>query len=169
MKPAFLVLDAQNDFFAADNLNLAEFEATIPVINTAVDLFHSRGWPVIFIQHTSKHLPARSPRWKIHPRISMSAQDIHLTKSTQNAFWNSELESILRSAQVQLVIIAGFLAERCVLTTLRAASERGFEARLLDGAVASLDARYTQFTFEISPHLPLQKITNMVKQKLPAR
>ena len=36
MNTALLILDAQNDFFTAENPNLAAFEAAAPVINLSL-------------------------------------------------------------------------------------------------------------------------------------
>ena len=61
------------------------------------------------------------------------------------------METILRENQVTSVVVCGYMSEYCVLSTLRAAMERGFEAVILDGSIATLEDRFTQFTLEISP------------------
>lgn len=158
MNAALLVVDAQNDFFAADNPNLAAFEATVAVVNGAIAHFRAAAAPPIFIQHTSEGRPVGSQRWAIFDRFDCRPMDTRLNKTAQNAFWNTGLDALLRSQRVDRVVIAGFLAERCVLSTLRGAQERGYEAVLLEGGIASLDDRYTQFTLEISPRLSLDAL-----------
>jgi nicotinamidase-related amidase len=86
MKHALLVLDPQNDFFEEGNPNLGEFQATIPVVNRAMQLFHERGLPVIFMQHTSLKKPAGSHAWEIHPSFESQPEDIRLIKERENAF-----------------------------------------------------------------------------------
>ena len=39
MNTALIILDAQNDFFTAENPNLAAFEAAAPIINAAIAHF----------------------------------------------------------------------------------------------------------------------------------
>lgn len=155
---ALLILDPQNDFFGKDNPNLPAFQATVPVINAAIALFRDQHWPIIFIQHTSKRKPEGSDLWKIHPQFNHHNDDICLNKTHFNAFWHTDLETILKAKQVNSVIVCGYMSELCVLSTLRAAMERGFDAAILDGSIASLDDRLTQFTLEISPKIGLDEL-----------
>lgn len=153
MKPALLIVDPQNDFFSADNPNVGAFEATIPVINQAIALFRRQGWPIVFIQHASELLPSGSQPWLIDARFDCRPTDTRLTKTTENAFWNTGLDSLLRSIRIDTVVITGYIAERCVLSTLRGAMERNYRAVLLEGGIAGMDDRYTQFTLEISTRI----------------
>ncbi|HSM24538.1 MAG TPA: isochorismatase family cysteine hydrolase [Anaerolineaceae bacterium] len=158
MKKALLILDPQIDFFEEDNPNLSAFQATIPVINAAIATFRDQDWPIIFIQHTSKRKPEGSDIWKIHPQFNHQPDDFCLSKAHSSAFWQTDLESILKEQQVESVIVCGFMSEYCVLSTLRAAMERGFDAVILEDAIASLDDRYTQFTLEISARIKLEQL-----------
>jgi len=45
-----------------------------------------------------------------------------------------------------------------VLSTLRGAKERGYQAALLEGGIAGYDDRYAQFTLEISPRVSLEAL-----------
>ena len=158
MNTALVILDAQNDFFAAGNPNLPAFEAAAEVINAAIARFRTAGGGPIFVQHTSERKPAGSQRWAINDRFDCRPIDVRFNKTTENAFWNTGLDALLRSQRVGRVLIAGFIAERCVLSTLRGAKERGYQAVLLEGGIAGYDDRYTQFTLEISPRLSLEAL-----------
>jgi nicotinamidase-related amidase len=162
MKLALLVLDPQNDFFQEDNPNFDEFYATIPVINRALRLFRQKGLTIVFLQHTSTKKPVGSHSWEIYPSIDCQPDDIRLIKKYENAFWNSELDATLVKRQVDSVIITGYLAERCVLSTLRGALERSYHGSILEGAIASLDKRLTHFTLEISSHLSIEELETEV-------
>lgn len=161
---ALLILDPQNDFFRDDNPNLPAFQATIPIINAAIIAFREHEWPIIFIQHTSKRKPEGSDIWKIHTQFSQNPDDICLNKVHFSAFWKTDLESILKEKKIESVIVCGYMSEYCVLSTLRAAMERGLEAALLDEAIASLDDRHTHFTLEISPTISLEQLINTEKK-----
>ena len=158
MNTALLILDTQNDFFAADNPNLAAFEAAVPLINAAIAHFRAANSGPIFVQHTAERKPAGSQPWAIYDRIDCRPIDVRFNKTTENAFWNTGLDALLRSQRVGRVIIAGFVSERCVLSTLRGAAERGYEAAVLEGGIAGFDDRYTQFTLEISPRVSLEAL-----------
>ena len=158
MIPALLVLDPQNDFFEVDNPSLTDFQATVPIINLAIAIFREHQWLVIFVQHTSPKKPIDSYTWAINAQFDCRLEDTRLSKSHSNAFWNTELDSLLQAYRVDFVLVSGYIAELCVLSTLRGALERGYRAAILEQAIASLDQRYTQFTMEISPHLTLAEL-----------
>jgi len=157
MNPALLILDPQNDFFGEDNPNLAAFQAAVSVINAASSHFHAQKWPLAFIQHTSRHKPVGSDIWEIYPGFERRPDDLVLNKTHYNAFWNTKLDSLLRSLQVDTVLVCGFVSEYCVLSTLRGAFERGYRGALLDGAIASLQDACTRFVLDISPHISLDQ------------
>jgi nicotinamidase-related amidase len=160
MKKALLILDPQNDFFVIDNPNLPAFQATVSVVNAAIAIFRDQNWPIIFIQHTSKRKPEGTENWRIHPQFNHHSDDICLNKTHYNAFWKTDLETTLKEKQVDSVIVCGYMSEYCVLSTLRAAMERGFDASILKGAIASLNDHRTQLTLEISPTILLDKLKN---------
>ena len=150
MVPALLILDPQNDYFVADNPDLDRFHEIVPVINSAIAHFRAAGWPLFFIQHTSPAKPAGSEAWAVYAGFARGPEDICLNKRYLNAFWQAELDTLLRSRQVSFVLLAGFLAEFCVLSTYRGAQERGYQAALLGGGIASLTDEHTQWVEAIS-------------------
>ena len=158
MKKALLILDPQNDFFGEDNQNLPAFQATIPIINAAIAIFREQHWPIIFIQHTSKRKPEGSENWKIHPQFNQHSDDISLSKTHFSAFWQTDLETILKEKHVNSVIVCGYMSEYCVLSTLRGAAERGFDAVILEDSIASLEDVLTQFTLKISPKIRMDQL-----------
>ncbi len=158
MKPTLLVLDPQNDFFEADNPNLAEFLRAVLTINTAIALFRERGWPIVVIQHTSKKKPAGSHAWGVYPGFDCRPEDHRVQKSHLNAFWDSELNTILKLAGVDFVIVAGYISEMCVLSTFRGACERGYQSAILKDAIASFDNQRTQLTLDICTSISLDEL-----------
>jgi nicotinamidase-related amidase len=163
MKPALLVVDTQNDFFEPDNPNLGEFQQVLPSINAAIALFKKKGWPVVFIQHTSSKKAPGTHAWKIYEGINGVTESFQISKRYPNAFWRTKLNSLLKSSQVDFVVVAGFCSEHCVLSTLRGAHERGYKGIILREAIASLDDRFTSFVLSISKNFSLDEFTAMTK------
>lgn len=62
-----------------------------------------------------------------------------LDKATYGAFYGSDLEEILREAGVQCLAIAGVTADVCVHTTLREATDRGFDCYYVKDAISTFD------------------------------
>jgi len=158
MKTALLILDPQNDFFGDDNPNLAEFQMAVPTINAAIALFRQRRWPVVFVQHSSADKPAGSYAWAIHEQFDCRPDDIRLSKRHYNAFWETELDALLQSDGVDLVVVAGYVAEFCVLSTARGALERGYRSAILTEGIAWMNGRYTQFTLALSSRITLAEL-----------
>ncbi|SET24816.1 Isochorismatase family protein [Paenibacillus sp. NFR01] len=71
------------------------------------------------------------------PEIEVLPRDKQLSKEHSNAFWNTELEQLLREQGVELVILSGFAVEHCVTFTYNGASERGFKPVLLQNGIMS--------------------------------
>jgi nicotinamidase-related amidase len=65
--------------------------------------------------------------------------DLILRKHFQNAFWKSPLNQVLHGKHIDTILIAGYMAEHCVLSTYRGAIERGFKPILLADGVAGVE------------------------------
>lgn len=139
MNLAFVLLDPQIDFFGDDNPNLPAFISTIPVINRALHYFREHSLPVVAIQHTSPKLPAHTPKWEIFPEINIKSSDLILRMHYQNAFWKFPLNRVLHDKLIDMLLIAGYMAERCVLSTYRGAIERGYSPFLLSDGIAVVE------------------------------
>ncbi len=139
MNLAFILLDPQSDFFGEDNPNLPAFKSAVPIINQALHYFREHSLLVIVIQHTSPKLPAHTLKWEIFPEIIIKSSDVILRKHFQNAFWKSRLNRVLHDKLIDTLLIAGYLAERCVLSTYRGAIERGFSPFLLADGIAGVE------------------------------
>ncbi len=163
MKPVLLVVDPQNDFFESDNPNLIEFQRVVPTINSAIAFFKKQDWLIVFIQHTSSKKKHRTHAWEIYEGFNGVAESFQISKKYPNSFWRTKLNSLLKSAQVDFVVVAGFCSEHCVLSTLRGANERGYRGIILKDGIASLDDRYTSFVLNISKNSSLDEFLAMTK------
>lgn len=160
MKPVLLVIDPQADFF--DNGNLAEFRRVLPKINAAIALFRKQRWPVIFVQHTSARKPSESWAWPIYAGFDCRREDLRLNKAYGNAFWQTDLDEWLKALGVDYVVVAGFMAEHCVLSTYRGAHERNYRAAILRDGIAGLKHDDTSFVYETSTTVTLSELQPML-------
>jgi nicotinamidase-related amidase len=138
MKPALLVVDLQNEFFADGSPALASLRDATEYVNAAIAAFRGANLPVVVVEDVEE--PGRVPgsdAFATHASVAVSASDHHVAKRFGNAFWQTELEAHLRAADVDTVIVSGFCAEYCVLDTYRGARERGFRAAILQHGLAS--------------------------------
>ena len=161
MNSALLVLDVQNDIFVPENPNLSAFETALRVINEAIGLFRNEGLPIALVQHASSKKPEGSYSWMVYRGVISTDSDFRLSKSFLDAFWQTELDSQLRSSAVRDLIVCGFLSEHCVLSTYRGAIQRGFKAQVLEGGVASLSDDMTEFTLRLCEHVSISGLAQL--------
>jgi nicotinamidase-related amidase len=62
-----------------------------------------------------------------------------IDKSTYGAFCGTELEAVLRRHGIRRLAICGVTADVCVHTTLREATDRGFECDYVRDAISTFD------------------------------
>ncbi|MEI6309451.1 MAG: isochorismatase family cysteine hydrolase [bacterium] len=139
MKPALLVIDVQAAFFKLSSKTEQSLHAAIGYINAAISLFREKELPVVCIQHMDekeKLLPGEDG-FETPERLAVLPTDLHIHKTYENAFNKTALGEKLRELEVDTVIITGFCAEYCVLSTYRGAENLDFAPIILRGSLAS--------------------------------
>jgi nicotinamidase-related amidase len=151
MKPALLVIDVQKQFFA-DQTQTASLNSAIQYIVPAISMFHDKRLPVVFIQHMEEedHLLPGTEGFELPDVFDVQPGDIRITKTYGNAFNKTGLEEKLRSLGVDTLILTGFCAEWCVLSTERGARDLDFQPILLLGSLASPSEENIRFVERIT-------------------
>ncbi|MCW4052082.1 MAG: isochorismatase family protein [Candidatus Bathyarchaeota archaeon] len=151
MKPALLVIDMQNEFFDSKQAR-GSLESAVEYINAAIDLFRKKRLPIVVIQHRTEEqnlVPGRSG-FNVHKSIKLKPQDIRITKTYSNSFTKTGLAEKLRDLDVDTLIVTGFCAEYCVLSTYRGAQDFDFTPIILKSSIASENADHIRFVEEIT-------------------
>lgn len=136
MKLALLVIDLQNEFFEDGSPALATLRPAVEYVNAAIALFRKAGAQIVVVRDIEDQRAPGHPSFEVHPSVKVHTEDLHVDKRAGNAFWQTELEQELRSRDIDFVVLVGFAAEYCVLNTYRGATERGFGAAIMRGAIA---------------------------------
>lgn len=86
----------------------------------------------------SMFLVRGSPGWDITPKLAPIEGEEVIDGPGYDKFMHTDLEHCLRCAGVKYLIVAGLTTEVCVSSTIRGATERGFECLLVtDGTAAT--------------------------------
>jgi nicotinamidase-related amidase len=137
---AVLVIDVQTGLFSKDPAPL-DAEAVIARINEVTSRARSAGAPVVIIRHDGEpggdFLEPGTEDSKLHPKLQVEASDLRIRKTTNDAFYQTDLESALRSRRITTVLLTGYATEFCVDATLRNAVSKDF------GVVVVADAHTT--------------------------
>src|SRR5512136_2442527 len=133
MKPALLVIDVQKAFFAESPTTAQSLKDAIEYINAAIALFRAKGLPVIAVQQVDEEggvVPGKEG-FDLPEELHVLPTDLHIHKLYGNAFAKTGLAEELRRLGVDTVILTGFCAEQCVLSTCRGAEEWDLAAIIL--------------------------------------
>ncbi len=152
MKPALLIIDLQKQFFSLNQACVDSLKLSIEYINEAIPMFRNRGFPIIVIQHKNESgaLVPGSPDFDVHESLKIEPQDLRIVKTYGNAFTKTELAEKLRRLGVDTVIITGFCAEECILSTYVGAQDNDFTPIIMRSAIASDNPSRVKFVEEIS-------------------
>lgn len=154
-KAALLVMDIQNGIVS----RISESTDVLVPIKNATEAARQNNIPVIFVRvGFSEGYPEISPQNKTFAAISKfggmtipdEATQIHaavhprpnepvVTKYRVSAFAGSNLEIILRSQQIDTLILCGIATSGVVLSTLREAADKDYILTVLSDACFDLD------------------------------
>jgi nicotinamidase-related amidase len=152
MKPALLVIDVQKKFFEANAQTAQSLNNAIEYINAAIALFRAKNLPIFCIQHIDEEdqLVPGSEGFDLPEGLQILPSDGHIHKTYSNAFNKTALQSQLKELDIDTVIISGFCAEYCVLSTYRGAEDLDLTSMLLRGSLASGSPENIKFVESIN-------------------
>jgi nicotinamidase-related amidase len=152
MKPALLIVDVQNDFFNISPTTAQSLCEAIQYINVAIALFREKHLPIICIQHMNSrdNLIPGQVGFDMPDQLAVLESDERIHKTYGNAFNKTPLLEKLNASGIDTVILTGFCAEHCVLSTYRGAKDLDLTPIMLRGALASDKPENIPFVENIS-------------------
>src|SRR4051812_35369207 len=123
MRSALVVIDVQIGILEGPP---AAFEPERLLANIGLLISRARAAraPVVFVKHDgapSHRVAKGSPGWAIAPQIAPIAGDSVVHKRECDAFYETELNAVLRSHDVKCLVVAGLMTQFCIDTTCRRA------------------------------------------------
>ncbi len=134
MKTALLIVDMQKVFLDKRKEN-ADVIGASEYINYVADKLRKAGHVIVHVKDVEGENEKNRDEYEFITSIAVKQSDLQVRKLKSNAFWETDLEEILRNNDVGLVIVSGFAAENCVLFTYNGASERNFRSVILHNGV----------------------------------
>ena len=165
-RSALVVVDMQNDFVKeGGSLVVPDAEGTIPKIKVLLDLARESGTRVVFTQDTHneddpeweiwpEHAREGSWGWELVEELAPLVDEAVIRKVRYDAFYGTALDHLLRTWDVETLVICGTVANICVHYTAASAALRWYEVVIPRDATSALDPfdleaslRQTSFLF----------------------
>ena len=115
-------------------------EGHLPDLSDAPPAKIERGAPSLRIGDPGpmgRILVRGEPGHDIVPELYPAAGEIVIDKSGKGAFYNTDLDALLRSRGIANLLVCGVTTEVCVNTTVREANDRGYRCVVLADCCAS--------------------------------
>lgn len=155
LRSALLILDMQSYFLdPASHAFIPSAAAIIPGVKVLAASYYAHNLPVFFTQHLNSSQDAGSmatwwqdlitienPLSGIIPDLDFSNRHV-LRKSQYDAFYQTDLEELLKSRGVSQVVVSGVMTHLCCETTARSAFVRGFEVFFLVDGTATYNKEH---------------------------
>jgi nicotinamidase-related amidase len=145
---ALLVIDVQQGLFRRST-PIYQAETLLDNINDLVAAAHQAGAPVYYIQHSNQKILAKgSHDWQLHPQLHLTKQDGLIHKLYGNAFQDTGLDEMLRSREVNTLVITGLVTQGCVKATCLGGKELGYRVILVSDAHSNYSKQAAQIIAE---------------------
>jgi nicotinamidase-related amidase len=167
---ALIVVDMQNGFLKPDGfmakagLNIDQCIASIKPNQRVIAACRDARIPVIFTRYTlrpdykdagllgdvypslkeSGAMVVGTRDWEISDELKPAPEDIILDKQRYSAFYNTNLEVLLRGLGVTLLVVTGVTTNICVESTIRDAFFRDFKVTVIEDCVGAVDEMMQQ-------------------------
>ncbi len=170
-KTALIIVDMQNDFAKEGGaLYVPSTEQIKPKLKQLIAKAREKGIPIIYTQDWHRPDDVEFKIWPPHTiqgtqgaeviaEIAPTDKDYTVKKRTYNAFFETDLDMLLRQLGVKRVVITGTVSNICVLNTAGDAALRGYEVVLPHDAIAPLTDFDQQATLREVSFLYKGKIT----------
>jgi ureidoacrylate peracid hydrolase len=154
-KAALLVIDMQRFFLdpASPTFTCGGL-AILPTLKRLIDAFRVAGRPVIYTRHV--HHPDRldagimewwwegmclegSPESEVHDDIVPLPNEKVILKHRYSAFYNTDLETVLRCLKIEDLVISGIMTNLCCESTARDAYYRDYKVFFLADGTGSIN------------------------------
>ena len=179
---ALLVIDMQ-EFFLNEKSHAFIFasKAIVPNVKNLIEAFRKRNLSVIFTRHSYKENeePGIMGKWwgdvirdhdplsKITPPLAPREDEVILRKTRYSAFYNTELEDILKRQSIESLVITGVMTHLCCETTAREAFMRDYEVFfVVDGTATQNEELHLSSLKTLSNGFAIPVTTNEILKEI---
>lgn len=176
-KKALIIIDMVKDYFVTENnYSITPFATKIiSPINRLIDKFRQNQFPVIFATDAFKeddfifqgkmhpHAIKGTKGAEVIDELKIKTEDLWLQKPRFSAFFDTDLEKIMKKQGVTMCAVAGIATNFCVLTTAMDALCYDFKTVILEDCSAAFSQEIHEnclSLYQNSPLYPLLRVMN---------
>ena len=155
-RTALLLIDYQNDFlhedgwYARSGIDISHMRRVLGPTRRLIDAARAAEVPLIWTRHGTRDGRDAGPFFELRPflrdgglrqetwgydvydELTVGADDWMVEKTRLSAFFNTNLEVILRGLGAETILVAGVLTNQCIAATSKDAMFRDFKPIVLE-------------------------------------
>ena len=145
-----MVIDMQKEFYKGETLS--HMDRAAEYINWVLPRFEAKGLPVIWVQDVDEEdgVVPGTEGFEFIESLTPKDGSIRIHKRYGNSFNKTDCDTILKDAGVDTVVMTGYCAEFCVLSTYRGAKDLDYFPVILKNGIASSKDSNKEFVESIS-------------------
>jgi nicotinamidase-related amidase len=141
LSDALLIIDLQNGV-CHDGEPIAHLVRLTKMVNQLIQQYREASRPIIFIRHNEPGLEINTYNWEILSEIDAQDTDIYINKTHANAFYQSDLDGMLKDLKIESLEICGAQTQFCVDATVKMAHGLGYKLRMAKNATSTHDGAF---------------------------
>ena len=132
---ALIVIDVQNGVVNEAHAR----DAVVANVSTLVDKARDKQVPVVWVQHSSKHMEKGSDEWQLVPELKREDSEALVHKTFADSFEDTDLEDVLAKGGIGRLFVSGAQTDECIRSTIHGAFVRGYDVTLVADAHTTED------------------------------
>ncbi|EEF24335.1 conserved hypothetical protein [Ricinus communis] len=136
---ALILIDCQNTY-RQGIMRLDGVEEAILEAQKLLDMARQLEVPIVHIRHdggAGTPYDVRAEIGAISDEVAPKGNEVVITKHYPNSFFNTELDQVLKSYDVQNIVLAGFMTHMCVNSTAHGGFNLGYRPTVVASATAT--------------------------------
>lgn len=164
MKAALMIIDMQKAYYGGPSV--PQIDAAAEYINAVIPFFREKGLPVIWVynQDDEDGVVPGNENYEFIDSLKPGEGDVKINKTYGNSFNKTDADKVLKDAGIDTVVMTGFCAEYCVLSTYRGARDLDYFPVLLKNGIASVAKENKEFVENISETVTYGVLQKMISQ-----
>jgi nicotinamidase-related amidase len=165
VKPVLFIIDMHKGYYERFSKETKKsMDEACKYINLAIELFRKYNLPIVWIKDDGKDgIYKNTPGFEIMDKLEQKENEITICKKYRNSFNKTNLIDYIIEKSIDTIIITGFSAGRCVLSTYRAAEDYDLKPIILKGAMGEYSAGEIEFVENISETITINDLENKIE------